>query len=294
MAAPDLPPVSLLRAFDAAGRHGSFKSAANFLNVTPSTLSHQISDLERYLGVQLFERGSRGVSLTAVGSELLHDVSAAFSRLRQATGRIRRRGQPVSIRISANPFLASEVLVPLIESFDRHFPDVSVHVSATEELEDPRDGGVDFCVRFGDGNWPGLEVLTLYPVYAVPVSAASSESATQPRIDYPFRGLGAWQTWDALGGPPQASSEVVRGFSNFAAAMRAAEQGLGTTLAVWPVVAPWVRSGRVRRVGDSAVPLGQLYLVSRTLSNAQSVLISTRDWLKSALIDSAGGPTHPG
>lgn len=290
MLAPDLPPVSLLRAFDAAGRHSSFKSAASFLNVTPSTISHQIADLERYLGVQLFERSARGVHLTAAGTEFLQDVSAAFSRLRLATGRIRQRGQPVSIRISANPFLAAEVLVPLIESFDQRFPEQSVHISATEELEDPRDGGVDFCVRFGDGHWPGLEATALYPVYAVPITAASNQTALQPRIDYPFRGLGAWQTWDARGGPQIATSSVVRGFSNFGAAMRAAEQGLGTTLAVWPVIAPWVKAGRVQRVGDAAIPLGHLYLLSRTLGNAQSALIAAREWLKHALLYSAGAP----
>ena len=293
LSAADLPPVSLLRAFDAAGRHRSFKDAAAFLSVTPSTISHQIADLETYLGVQLFERGARGVSLTAAGSELLDDVSAAFSRLRQATARIRQRGQQVNVRISANPFLAAEVLVPLIESFDQHFPDLTIHISATEEVLDPRDGDVDFCVRFGDGSWPGLEVMALYPVYAVPVAAPQARSAPYARIDYPFRGHAAWQIWEARGGPAIASNGQMRSFSNFGAAMRAAEQGLGMTLALWPAIKPWVEAGRVERIGDAALPIGDLYLVSRSLSPSQPSLLAVGGWLKRVLRSSADVPAGP-
>ncbi|MCB1641092.1 MAG: LysR family transcriptional regulator [Xanthomonadales bacterium] len=292
MNAADLPPVAWLRAFDAAGRHGSFRAAAEFLNVTPSTISHQIADLERHLGVQLFERSARAVRLTQTGAELLADVAAAFSRLREATGRIRQRGQPVGVRISANPFLTAEVLVPLIAAFDQQFPDQRIQISATEVMEDPRDGRVDFCIRFGEGDWPGLERLPLYPVCAIPVSAP--DLADLPaRIDYPFRGQSAWQAWVARGGPVLPSSSVVRWFSDFAAAIRAAVQGVGITLAVWPVVQPLLRAGRLRRVDAAEVPLGQLYLLSRPLTPQQHQLRSVRDWLTQVLRDAAGVPSGP-
>lgn len=286
MGSADLPPVSLLRAFDAAGRHGSFKAAAAFLNVTPSTISHQIADLERYLGVQLFARSPGAVRLTSAGAEFLHDVSAAFSRLREATGRIRKGGQPVNIRISANPFLAAEVLVPLIPAFDEAFPDQSIDISATETLQDPRDGEVDFCVRFGDGQWPGLDVEALYPVSAIAVVAPQA-AALPPRIDYPFRGQSAWQGWKLRGGSSVTSSESVRRFSDFAAAMRAAEQGVGVALAVWPVVEPLIAAKRLERLNAAPVPLGHLYLLSRQLSPAQSRLRAVRDWLTRVLRQAA-------
>jgi LysR family transcriptional regulator, glycine cleavage system transcriptional activator len=281
----ELPPIVLLRAFDAAGRHGSFKAAAAYLHVTPSTISHQIADLECYLGVQLFHRLPRGLSLTSEGSALLADVALAFGRLREATARLRMHGQPVVIRISANPYLAAEILVPMIEAFEAEFPHHSIHISATEVLEDPGDGGIDFCVRFGDGNWPGVEAQALYPVSGVPVIAAQLDDIEPARIDYPFRGQSAWQTWQSRGGESVRTGKLVRSFNGYGAAMRAAEQGLGVTLALWPVVQPWIRAARIRRYGtEPGIALGVMYLLNRPLTPAQTTLRAVRDWLVKTLV----------
>lgn len=278
----DLPPLALLRAFDAAGRHLSFKAAASSLHVSASTISHQVADLEQYLGVQLFQRQTRGLSLTGEGVALLAEVSVAFSQLRAATTRLRTRGQPMVIRISANPFLASEILMPLIEAFELAFEGRSVHLSATEALEDPRDGGVDFCIRFGDGIWPGLERVALYPVSAVPVIAPSVRGLPA-LVDYPFRGQSAWKMWELRGGAVIPGNGIVRSFSSFQAAMAATAQGLGVSLAVWPVVQRWIGDGRLVLHDQSSVPLGHLDLLCRPLSPAQSTLRSVRDWLVAAL-----------
>ena len=284
-ATSEMPPIVLLRAFDAAGRHGSFKQAAVYLHVTPSTISHQIADLESHLGVQLFQRLPRGLRLTAEGSALLEDVSAAFVRLRDATARLRGRGQPMLVRISANPFVASEILVPLIESFEQAFPGRSLQVSATEALEDPRDGAIDFCVRFGDGAWPGLDIHRLYPLSAVPVVATSVTDHAPACVDYPFRDISAWDGWRLRGGSSVGMGRQVRSFNSYGAAMRAVELGLGVSLALWPVVQPWISGGRVRLHSDASLPLGDLWLLSRPLSPSQATLLGVRDWLIQALND---------
>ena len=61
-----LPPLNALRVFDAAARHGSFNRASEELCVTPSAVSHQLKSLEEFLGVELFKREKRSISLTAV------------------------------------------------------------------------------------------------------------------------------------------------------------------------------------------------------------------------------------
>jgi LysR family glycine cleavage system transcriptional activator len=63
-----LPPLSGLRLFEAAARHGSFKQAAHELNLTPGALSHGIDTLENWLDVELFERNAHGITLTAAGA----------------------------------------------------------------------------------------------------------------------------------------------------------------------------------------------------------------------------------
>ncbi len=285
----DLPPVALLRAFDAAGRHGSFKMAAAFLNVTPSTISHQIADLELYLGVSLFHRQPRGLALTAEGAALLVDVADAFERLRTASARLRQRGQPLAVRVSANPFFAAEILIPLIESFDATFPGMSIHVSATEQLEDPRDGAIDFCIRLGVSDWPGLEAQTLYPVFAAPVIAANHAAALPARIDFAYHGESAWQVWSRRGGAAVNTSSGARVFNSYNAAMRAVMEGLGVSLAKLPVIQPWFDQGRARRYGECApVSLGNLYLLSRPLTPTQTRLREVRDWLVTQFRNIAG------
>lgn len=281
--ADDLPPLVLLRAFDAAGRHLSFARAAHALHVTPSTISHQIADLERHLGTALFVRGPRGLALTASGADLLSDVAAAFERLRAAGARLRRRGQPAMIRISANPFFAAEVLIPLIGAFDAAFPGQSLHVQATEALEDPRDLGVDFCVRSGATDVAGLERHPLYAVEIAPVAGGRGRAASRGCIDFPFKGDSAWRRWEQLGGGKRPTTGPTRQFSSYHAAMRAASEGLGTTLGMLPVVQPWLRSGRLRRVPrQPAVPLGTLDLVCRPFTPSERTLRRMRAWLVEA------------
>lgn len=279
----DLPPIMLLRAFDAAGRHRSFKRAAEVLHVTPSTISHQITELEAHLGVSLFVRERRGVALTPEGSALLQEVAPAFERLRAATTAIRRGGQPTAVRISANPFFAAEILVPQIAAFDAAFPGISIHVSATETLEDPRDGRVDFCVRMGAAPAPGLDRHELYAVSIAPVVGAQISSLAPPRIDFPFHGNSAWQQWSARVAQELDPNTPVRQFSSYDAALRAAAQGLGVTLAMLPVVQPWLDQGLLQRVvGAPEMSIGPLELLSRPLTPSASTLRAVRDWLIAA------------
>ena len=281
----ELPPIILLRAFDAAGRHGSFRRAAEFLNVTPSTISHQIADLEQWLGVQLFVRAARGLQLTNEGTLLLQDVAPAFERLRSATARLRSGGQPTTLRVSANPFFATEILLPLMADFDAAFPHLALHVSATETLEDPRDGAVDFCVRTRAADAPGLERVALF---ALEVAAVATTTAPLPRIDYPFQGHSVWSIWQQRGGPPLSGNGAVRHFSNFDAAQRAAARGLGVTLTLLPIAQPWLRANGLRIVDPFRVEFGMLELVSRELTPQQRTLRDVRDWLVAAFRAAVG------
>ncbi len=282
----DLPPIAWLRAFDAAGRHATFKAAADYLRVTPSTISHQIAALEGYLGVALFDRQRAGPGLTPQGADLLIDVAEGFAKLRAATQHMRQRGQPAVVRISANPYFAGEVLVPLLHELEGAVLDCAISLSATEALQDPRDNEVDICVRTGEGSWPGLEIEKLFPMCAFPVVAAADVRPKPPRIGYRFRGEDVWRSWQLRGGNAVGDAASVRGFGTYSAALRACAEGLGVTLALWPVVAAWVAQGRLRRFDDSpAVPIGAAYLLSRPLTASQRRLRDVRQLLRDMLIE---------
>src|SRR5947207_12855207 len=86
-----LPSLNGLRAFEAAARHMSFTQAASELNVTQTAISHQIKRLEEELGVRLFIRQNRALSLTPEAKEYLPGIRAAFNDLRLATDRPLRK-----------------------------------------------------------------------------------------------------------------------------------------------------------------------------------------------------------
>ena len=95
-----LPSLNGLRAFEAAARHLSFTSAASELNVTQTAISHQIRRLEQELGISLFVRQNRALTLTPEAKEYLPGVRAAFNDLRLATDRLLRRDNDHVLTVS--------------------------------------------------------------------------------------------------------------------------------------------------------------------------------------------------
>src|SRR5215472_4264206 len=98
-----LPPLSALRAFEAAARHMSFSKAADELHVTPAAVSHQIHALEQDLGVTLFHRMNRSVELTASGRVLLPGLTEAFAGIQSAVGRLRTHNDTGALTVTASP-----------------------------------------------------------------------------------------------------------------------------------------------------------------------------------------------
>lgn len=279
----DILPLHSLRAFDAAGRHGSFKVAANLLHVTPSAISHQIADLERYLGVRLFERRAGKVRLTASGEQLLADIAAPFEQLRAASARLRIAGQPSTVRLSANPFFADEVLTPALAAFAQQFPALTVHIESTEELRDPRDGRIDFCIRFAGSQEPGLASELLYPVEAM-IVAAGEVSAL---IDCPFHGASAWSHWRQRGGRVPNVPRILH-FSSYNAALRAAARGLGATIALAPTIQPWLSARHIEACDDQRLSMGAMHFLHRPIAPSQRVLAAVRQWWVAAIQRAAG------
>src|SRR5829696_3117944 len=108
----ELPPMDLLRSFEAAARHLSFTLAAKELFLTQSAVSRQIQQVEAGLGVRLFERHHRALKLTAAGLVLQRAVVDCLERLRDATALIRSASQPRQVAMTCTPGFASFWLIP--------------------------------------------------------------------------------------------------------------------------------------------------------------------------------------
>ena len=106
-----LPPFSAVRAFEAAARHLSFRHAAEELHVSQSAVSHQVRHLEDFLGLRLFVRDPRGVTLTAAGIDYQQGVGEVLDALAACTARVRRADRAGPLRVRATPAFAAAKII---------------------------------------------------------------------------------------------------------------------------------------------------------------------------------------
>ena len=164
-----LPPLPALRFFEAAGRHQSFKLAAAELNVTPSAVSHGIVGLEQSLGVELFVREPRGISLTATGVDYLSYVSEAFSLIAIGTQRLPNLRANRPIALSCAPTLASRWLLPRLATFRSRWPHANVTVDTSHRHVGFPVDGFDFAIRLSRAPVAGTAWARLFGERLVPV-----------------------------------------------------------------------------------------------------------------------------
>ena len=142
-----LPSLSSLRAFEAAGRRGSFKDAAVELRVTPGAVSQQIKALEADLGVALFVRKTRAIHLTAAGQQLHPTISDAFLQMRQVIDEVRPKKSP-KLRIHATNAIISKWLLPRLHRFTVAHRTLQVHIESERPFDEASAHSADVEIRY--------------------------------------------------------------------------------------------------------------------------------------------------
>ena len=142
-----MPPLSALRAFEAAARHLSLTIAARELNVTAGALSHQIRGLEDFLGVKLFERRVRAIALTAAGKQLYPGLQTGFTQIRDSVATLANTAHERVLVVSTSPGLTSKWLAPRLYRFAPVYPDVDVRISSSLNNANFTTDGVDLVAQ---------------------------------------------------------------------------------------------------------------------------------------------------
>lgn len=142
-----LPSLNMLRVFEEVARHRSFSQAAQGLNVTQGAVSRQIKQLEDYLGVALFVRTPRGLSLTESGNALSPHLGEAFDHIERALQAVRIPNLRQRLRILAPPTWATRWLSAHLRAFCQRYPDISLSVTNQSSHENLTE--VDCHIRFG-------------------------------------------------------------------------------------------------------------------------------------------------
>lgn len=175
-----LPPLTALRAFEAAARHLSFAKAAQELYVTPAALSYQIKNLETDLNQPLFRRLNRAVELTEAGKALAPGVSEGFAALRAAVRHVNSLNASRPFSVTAGPAFTAKWLAPRIYRFVEQHPDIEIRFTASLKRMNFATDDVDAAVRFSRvDEEPGCYVETLVEELMTPL--CTPEIAAQLR-----------------------------------------------------------------------------------------------------------------
>jgi LysR family transcriptional regulator, glycine cleavage system transcriptional activator len=290
-----IPPLTALLAFERAASQLSFRQAARDLALSPSAISHQIRGLEVQFGVKLFVRGGRSVRLTADGERYLAKVSVALAALQEAGREMlrHRRGSGDELWISALPFFTSTVLIPALADFKRRNPGLTLRIEATHQYADFNSSQVDVAVRYGREHSAGLKFEPLVEVSGLPVCAPAlikgglraPEDLSRQVLIHLTSQPRAWPAWLNEAGIAQLTPRGHLWLDSVPAMLEAAEQGLGVTLAMAPLIKARPGFGK-KLVAPFNVQAGHretIYLVSRTEQARDRRIGTLRRWIVEAV-----------
>lgn len=156
-----LPPLNALRVFHAVMRHGSFRSAADELLVSPQAVGQQIKLLEDTLAVPLFDRRGRAIEPTEEAILLSHYVQSGFDEFREGVRRICKVGHRNRINLNASPYFATRYLVDRLDRFRDRLPGADIRLKTMVELPDFSADEVDAAIQWGFGQWRDYESTLL-------------------------------------------------------------------------------------------------------------------------------------
>jgi LysR family transcriptional regulator, glycine cleavage system transcriptional activator len=291
-----LPPLSALRAFEAAARHMSFSRAADELHVTPAAVSHQIHALEQDLGVRLFHRMNRSIELTASARVLLPGLSEAFAGIQSSVRRLRAHNDTGTLTVTASPSFAAKWLVLRLHRFQEQCLEVDVRISATDDVVDLTKGDFDIAIRYGTGNYPGLDVELLFTNEVFPACSPQLLTTGLPLRtpdDLPLHNLihdraierdplvPTWPMWLKAAGVKNVLATTGLSFNNMHLALDAAIAGHGVVLAQSTIAAADLAAGRLVRLFSLALPdQFAYYIVTAPGALERPKVRSFRDWLR--------------
>ena len=304
-----LPPLNALRVFEAAARHLSFKEAAAELHITQAAVSHQVKSLEEYLGVQLFRRSARGVTLTDAARACLPKLREGFDALASAVEMMRERGDGAELHITAPPVFTARWLMPRLAEFSKREPKIGLRVFGSSRMVDAgaldssalvgdldlRTESSEVQIHLGAGHYPGNRADRLFGVTMTAV--ANPQLVKETGLKHPgdlaqhtllhddaleiVAGGNAWRKWlEAAGAADRVDADRGPRFSSNILSLEAASQKLGVALALRPLVDADIKSERLCAPFDIDVkPQSAYYLVCPEVIAERPAVQAFRNWL---------------
>lgn len=277
-------PFSALRVFESAARHLSFKRAAEELFITPAAVSQQIKSLEHQLGVKLFNRHNRGLSLTEEAIAGLPALKEGFDILTTSVHHIRGVDENSALTVWMAPSFAAKWLIPRLDGFYEAHPGIDLSISANRNLIDSNSShntipvenfkrdNVDIAIRFGKGDYPGCRIDKLFSVTAIPLCSPKLLKGKHPlrrpqdlrfqtllHDDTEYEGRPDWATWLEVAAVDNVDSTHGMHFNHVNLALTAAVEGQGVVLSIKALASEDIAAGRLVIPFDLGLPLEYAY-----------------------------------
>ena len=298
-------PISLayLRSFEAVARRMSFSEAAQEMFVTQSAVSRQIKSLEDELGAPLFLRGTRSVELTPAGHNLLRAVESSLAKIDTTVRQVRETRGRRRVSVTTFASFGSLWLLPRIEAFQRHHPDIDIRVSAHDRLADLDDPELDLALRYCSPAQAPAGAMRLFGEILTPVVSRSmaeqirrgeapplaepadlaQHTLAEEDDDRASTEYLSWQHWLARQGHPHLQPRRWLYLNFTYQQVQAALAGHGVALARVPLVFEALARGelvepfgRERRIGSPY----SYWMITAPMSSARAEVQQFCDWVQ--------------
>ena len=291
------PPLTALKAFEAAARHMSFSAAAEEIGVTPSALSFQIKNLEEHLGTKVFKRLNRSVELTEAGRVLYPGLRDGLERLQQAWQAAVRSLDSTRLVVTAGPAFTARWLAPRLLSFAQDHPDIDLQISSTLRSADFTRDEVDVAIRFGPESDKGLYAEDLLVDWVAPMAHPSLAEGLMSPTDLTRTTLihddslkivgikAAWQDWARAVGMELDTSKGLH-FSQAHHGIDLAVSGAGVVLGRYSMAYQNLLDGTLVLPFKTGLSLDhQFRFICRKQDIERPVVAQFRDWLKAEIAE---------
>lgn len=284
----NLPPLNALRVFEAAARHQSFRLAADELSITQSAVSHQISNLERQLGMPLFQRTGRNVRLTEAGNAYFPRLRSAFEQIADAT-RLLRQPSPQELTVQIYITMAAKWMMPRLHRLQRQHPDLLVRFNASQmDWEfDPKSADIGIISTMEPGR-PGIDYIHLFDANLIAVCSprlfkdraiSAADVAAQTLLQV-YTANNDWEVWLRAAGITGFNPSAAIRFDSYLLAMEAASDGQGIAITPDFLAAPDLKAGRLLQPVPLSVPQpAKWYLAAKFGKFRDPAAARFRDWL---------------
>ncbi|MBI1772378.1 MAG: transcriptional regulator GcvA [Burkholderiales bacterium] len=282
-----LPNLAALRAFEAAARYQNFSKAAQEIHLTHGAISHQVRALEEELGVPLFIRHGKRISITADGEQFAATIRKALMELGDAADLLKKRNKQKRLGITSLPSFAARWLSPRLGRFIEHHPDLEVSLQSSNHLADYNMESIDVGIRFGLGNYPGMISELLMGDYYYPVASPHYHGGQLPLTPAELASMQLlrcdgepWEPWFRAAGLDNAEPTGGLVFQDSSMLTRAAVDGQGIALGRHIIVQPDIKAGLLQRLFNIDIPCEvAYYLVYPPEALAKPQVKAFREWL---------------